>query len=318
MSELLSVIDCGTNTFNLLIVESGKDGTFRKIYNTRVSVRLGEGTINQGYIAPLPFQRGLAAIESFVNELQRFKVNTVLAFATSAIRDAKNGEEFVRLVNEKHGINIQIIDGNREAGLIAYGVMAAVKTKNKRSLIMDIGGGSTEFIIVEKGKLLWKHSFDLGAARLLERFKPSECLLPEEKEAMKAYLKLKLEPLIVEHSSLPCTELIGSSGAFDSIVEMIHGELEGEALVENKTEYQIDLKKYERISKRILASTLEERQRIKGLVAMRVDMIVISCLMIDFILQEFKLPQFRVSTYSLKEGAIVDHLQNKSLTFEQH
>lgn len=317
MSELLSVIDCGTNTFNLLIVEPGQDVAFRKIYNTRVSVRLGEGTINQGYIAPLPFQRGLSAIESFVNEIKRLKVNTVLAFATSAIRDAKNGEEFVRLVNEKHGITIQIIDGNREASLIAYGVMAAVKIKKNRSLIMDIGGGSTEFIIVENGKVLWKHSFDLGAARLMERFKPSERLLQEEQDAIRAYLKLKLEPLILEHSSLPCTELIGSSGAFDSVVEMIHGELEGEALVETKTEYQIDLKKYERISKRVVASTLEERQRIKGLVAMRVDMIVISCLMIDFILQEFKLREFRVSTYSLKEGALVDHLQNKSLTFDQ-
>lgn len=317
MSEFLSVIDCGTNTFNLLIVEPGKGGDFRKIYNTRVSVRLGEGTINQGYIAPLPFQRGLAAIESFMSEIKRYKVSTVLAFATSAIRDATNGDEFVRLVYEKHGIKIQIIDGNREASLIAYGVMAAVNTKNKRSLIMDIGGGSTEFIIIEKEKLLWKHSFDLGAARLLERFKPSEPLLPEELEAIRAYLKLKLEPLIVEHSSLPCSELIGSSGAFDSVVEMIHGELEGEAFVENKTEYRIDLNNYERISKRVAASTLEERRHIKGLVAMRVDMIVISCLMIDFILQELKLPEFRVSTYSLKEGALVDYLQNKSLTFEQ-
>jgi exopolyphosphatase / guanosine-5'-triphosphate,3'-diphosphate pyrophosphatase len=317
MPEHLAVIDCGTNTFNLLIVEPLQGGAFRKVYNTRVAVRLGEGAINQGYIAPLPFQRGLSAIESFVNEIKRYKVSTSLAFATSAIRDAKNGSEFVRLVNEKHGINIQIIDGNREATLIAYGVMAAVKQEDKRSLIMDIGGGSTEFIIIEKGNHLWKHSFDLGAARILERFKPSECIQEDEAEAIKAYLKLKLEPLIVEHSSLPCTELIGSSGAFDSVVEMIHGELGGEAFVEHKTEYNIDLANYKRIAKRVLSSTLEERRRIKGLVAMRVDMIVISCLLIDFILNEFKLPAFRVSTYSLKEGALVDHLQNKSLTFDQ-
>jgi exopolyphosphatase/guanosine-5'-triphosphate,3'-diphosphate pyrophosphatase len=317
MPEHLAVIDCGTNTFNLLIVEPVQDGTFRKIYKTRSAVRLGEGTINQGYIAPLPFQRGLSAIESFVSEIKRYKVNTSLAFATSAIRDAKNGGEFVRLVSEKYGITIQIIDGNREATLIAYGVMAAVKVENKRSLIMDIGGGSTEFIIIEKGKLLWKHSFDLGAARILERFKPSECIQGDEVDAIKTYLKLKLEPLIVEHASLPCTELIGSSGAFDSVVEMIHGELGGEALVEHKTAYEIDLANYKRIAKRVFASTLAERQHIKGLVAMRVDMIVISCLMIDFILNELNLRAFRVSTYSLKEGAVVDYLQNKSLTFDQ-
>lgn len=316
MSELLSVIDCGTNTFNLLVVEPLRDGTFRKVYNTRAAVRLGEGTINQGFIAPQPFQRGLSAIEAFVNEIKRYKVGKVLAFATSAIRDAKNGQEFVRLVQEKHGILIQIINGDHEAALIAYGVMAAVKPRHHRALIMDIGGGSTEFIIIENGKLLWKHSFDLGAARLLERFKPSERLTPEQEAAIKAYLKLKLEPLILELASLPCEELIGSSGAFDSVVEMIHGELGGEPLLEHITEYRIDLNQFRRISARILASTLQERQHIKGLVAMRIDMIVISCLMMNFVLQEFKLQEFSVSTYSLKEGALVDYLLNNSLNFD--
>jgi len=317
MLNALAVIDCGTNTFNLLIVEPMEEGAFRKVYNTRISVRLGEKTINQGYIAPLPFQRGLAAIESFVRETKRFNVNKILAFATAAIRDAENGTEFARLVAEKYGVDLQIIDGDREATLIAYGVLAAVKNEGKRSLIMDIGGGSTEFIIAENGKILWKHSFDLGAARILERFKPSERILQKEVEAIKSYLRLKLEPLIIEHSSLPCSELIGSSGAFDSLVEMAHEELGGEALLETKTEYRLELSDYYKISQKVGASSLEERRRIKGLVAMRVDMIVVSCLMVDFILSELKLKTFRVSTYSLKEGALIDYLRNKSRTFDQ-
>jgi exopolyphosphatase/guanosine-5'-triphosphate,3'-diphosphate pyrophosphatase len=279
-------------------------------------VRLGEGTINQGYLAPLPFQRGLSAIETFENEIKRFQVKKTLAFATSAIRDAKNGREFARLVLEKFGIAIQIIDGNREANLIAYGVMAAVNDIGRRSLIMDIGGGSTEFIIVENGQILWKHSFDLGAARIMERFKPSERMQKQEADAIKTYLKLKLEPLIVELASLPCTELIGSSGAFDSLIEMIHGEMGGEALAENKTEYSLDLSNYQTISKKIQTSNLQERRKIKGLIAMRIDMIVVSCLMIDFVLSEFGLNGFRVSTYSLKEGALIDYLRNNSRTFD--
>jgi exopolyphosphatase / guanosine-5'-triphosphate,3'-diphosphate pyrophosphatase len=315
MLNALAVIDCGTNTFNLLIVEIYEKGVFRKVYNTRISVRLGEGTINQGYIAPLPFQRGLSAIESFEKETTRFQVKNILAYATSAMRDAKNGQEFARLVQEKHGIEIEIIDGNREANLIAYGVMAAVNDLGRRSLIMDIGGGSTEFIIVEKGQILWKHSFDLGAARIIERFKPSERIQKKEADAIKAYLKLKLEPLTVELASLPCTELIGSSGAFDSLVEMIHGELGGEAFVENKTEYSILLSNYQTISEKIQSSNLQERRKIKGLIAMRIDMIVVSCLMIDFVLHEFGLKGFRVSTFSLKEGALMEYLRNNSRTF---
>ncbi len=317
MLNTLAVIDCGTNTFNLLIVEAKKDGSFKKIYNTRVSVRLGEGTINQGYIGQLPFQRALSAFDTFMVEIKRHNAIKTLAFATSAIRDAKNGTEFTNLVSEKFGVNIQIIDGNREATFIALGVLAAVKNKPKRSLIMDIGGGSTEFIIVENQNILWKHSFNLGAARIQERFKPSERILKEETEAIKTFLKLKLEPLILEHSSLPCTELIGSSGAFDSLVEMIHAELGGEALLENKTEYRLKMSDYRKIAQRVIKSDIQERQQIKGLVPMRVDMIVISCLMIDFILKELKLRAFRVSTYSLKEGALIDYLQNNSLNFEK-
>lgn len=317
MLNRLAIIDCGTNTFNLLIVEPDQETAFRKIFKTRVSVRLGEGSINQGYIAPLPFQRGLDAMDSFWEETRRHRVSKIIAYATSAIRDAKNGVAFVQQVKEKHGIEIQIIDGNREASLIAYGVMAAVKDLGKRSLIMDIGGGSTEFIIVENGKLLWKHSFDLGAARILERFKPSDRIQKEEIDTITAYLKLKLEPLILEHSSLPCSELLGSSGAFDSLVEMIQGELGGEVFDDNKTEYTLSLSDYRKIAEKVLASDKEERKQIKGLVAMRIDMIVISCLMINFILNHLRLNSFRVSTYSLKEGALIEYLQNKSLTFEQ-
>jgi exopolyphosphatase / guanosine-5'-triphosphate,3'-diphosphate pyrophosphatase len=315
MPERLAIIDCGTNTFNLLIVESDNNGKFKKKYNTRIPVKLGEGAINQGYILQLPFNRGLEAIETFAADIKRFGVSKVRAFATSAIRDAQNGAEFANLVKERYNIQLDIIDGDREATLIAYGVMAAVHPLPGRSLIMDIGGGSTEFIIVEKGEIRWKQSFNLGAARLLDRFKPSDPIKSEEIKAINDFLKIKLEPLLTEHAGLPCFELLGSSGAFDSLVEMIHGELGGEFLSEEKTEYRIDLSQYRLISERVIRSGLEERRRIKGLVAMRLDMIVISCLMIDFILEHLRLKNLRVSTYSLKEGAVMEYIRNKSVNF---
>lgn len=312
----LAVIDCGTNTFNLLIVELQKDHTFKKIYSTRVPVKLGEGAINQGYIAAVPFLRGLSALESFEKEIRFYGVNQVKAIATSAIRDAKNGAEFVALAMEKYAIPIEVIDGDREAALIAKGVMAAVKSREHKALIMDIGGGSTEFIIVEKDKVLWKQSFGLGVARLLERFKPSDPISREEVEAIFDYLDIRLQPLLMVHNSLPCLELIGSSGAFDSLVEILHHEQQGEALTEEKTEYSIQTELYCKLSGRLRASTLEQRKHIRGLVAMRVDMIVMSCLLIDYVLQKFNLKLLTVSTFSLKEGALVEAISNKSPNFK--
>lgn len=303
----LAVIDCGTNTFNLLIIE-WLNGIYSKIYNTRLSVKLGEGTINKGYIAEVPYNRGLEAIISFNQEIKKYETEKILAFATSAIRDAKNGTDFVKQVKQQLDIDIHIIDGNREAELIYLGVREAVKLSDKISLIMDIGGGSIEFILADKERILWKHSFAIGAARLLQQFVPSNPIHEKEIENIKLYLKTQLQDLFDAVKKFPPIELVGSSGAFDSVVEIINGELNGEALVDTKSEYEINLNEYSKISQLVIASNLEQRKKIRGLVPVRFDMIVISCIMIDFILREFSLNNMRVSTYSLKEGAVVDFL----------
>jgi len=174
---------------------------------------------------------------------------------------------------------------------------------DKPSLIMDIGGGSTEFIIADKDKIFWKQSFLLGAARLLEFINPSDPIKEEEIKKLYTYFDEQLKPLKDACKTNPSLELIGSSGAFDSIVDMMAGEYSTETL-SDKTEYKIDLEKYFPLSDKVIHSTYEQRLKTKGLIEMRVDMIVISCLFVNYILKNYGLKQFRVSTYSLKEGVI--------------
>lgn len=305
----IAVIDCGTNTFNLIIIDLEGSKKYHKIYSDRIAVKLGEGAINKGYIAPAAFERGITAVELFSRKFSEYKVERTMAFATSAIRDAANGEEFVRKVEQRFNINVSVIDGNREAELIYYGIRRAVKMGDQVSLIMDIGGGSNEFILANGQKIFWKQSFNIGAARLLERFQHSNPIKEHEEIEIQNYLKEQLKPLIDICREIRPTELIGSSGAFESIVEMIHGELGGEPLVSDKTEYEIDLKQHFRISEMVKKASLEERRQIKGLVPIRFDMIVISCIMVDMILNSLALKRMRVSTYSLKEGALAEYIQ---------
>ncbi|MES2513193.1 MAG: phosphatase [Bacteroidota bacterium] len=301
---VFAVIDLGTNTFNMLIAERFADGTFKKIFNTKFAVKLGEGTINAGYIAEVPFQRGIDALKQFQQEIVNYKVEYTYAFATSAIRSASNGQEFVIKARELAGITVSVIDGDEEADLIYYGNRMAVKMDDSISLIMDIGGGSTEFILADKETIFWKQSFLLGAARLFEKFKLSDPVTAPEITKFNEYLKQELAPLIEAVKKHKPVELIGSSGAFDSIVDVIAGELDTEELHDSKTEYDINYHHYVFISYMLKESTLNERYRIKGLVEMRVDMIVISVLLIDFILNELKLSKIRMSAFSLKEGVI--------------
>jgi exopolyphosphatase/guanosine-5'-triphosphate,3'-diphosphate pyrophosphatase len=306
----LAVIDCGTNTFNLIIIELLDKKNYRKLYSTRIPVKLGEQAINNGYIATVPFNRGVQAIRSFKERIDNFTVDNVLAFATSAIRDASNGELFVKEIKQELKIEIHVIDGEREAELIYYGVNEAVKLNEEISLIMDIGGGSNEFILANKNEIFWKGSFNIGAARLLEKFPHSNPITENEKNKITAYLKEQLQPLFAATEKYVPVELIGSSGAFESVIEMINGELGGEPLSAEKTEYTIGLEANFKVANLIMRSTIEERQKIKGLVPMRFDMIVISCMMINFILQEFQLKKMRVSTYSLKEGALIEYISH--------
>jgi exopolyphosphatase/guanosine-5'-triphosphate,3'-diphosphate pyrophosphatase len=293
-------------------VDTTETGKCEKIFSTRIPVKLGEGAINKGFIADAPFQRGMDALKNFSQEIKNHQVEHVMAFATSAIRDAANGKEFAGRIKDELKIELSIIDGNREAELIYLGNREAIQMSDSVSLIMDIGGGSTEFILANKDEIFWKQSFNLGAARLLERFAPSNPITPEEIAEIKKYLKENLSPLFEMRKKYNPVELIGSSGAFDSVVEMIHGELGGEPLIDSKTGYEINIGEYQRISRLVLSSTLEERKQIKGLTPMRFDMIVVSCLLIDFVLEEFDLRQMRVSVYSLKEGALVDFIKKQA------
>lgn len=306
----LAVIDCGTNTFNLLIIEVDPNLKYSKIYNDRISVKLGQGSINQGFIDIEPYNRGIEALKKIKTDINKYEVTKVLGFATSAIRDAKNGVQFINQIKSETSIEITIIDGEREAELIYLGNKEAVQLTPNTSLIMDIGGGSNEFILANNNGLLWKQSFPIGAARMLEKFNPSDPITGAEISAINNYLAEELEPLIIAAKKYKPSELVGSSGAFDSVIEIICGSFNGEPVCESKTCYEINMDNYNNVSRLITNSSYNERKNIKGLVAMRIDMIVISFIMIDFILNSLNLSKLRVSSYSLKEGALIDYIKS--------
>lgn len=304
----IAVIDLGTNTFNLLIVEVNPDKTYQLIFQTKISVKLGEGGINKGFIAPIPFNRGIDALKTHKQTIETYNVEKVYAIATSAIRGASNGYEFVAKAKEQSNIDIEVISGDKEAETIYYGVRDAVKMNDNTSLIIDIGGGSTEFIIANKNQIFWKQSFLLGVARLLEMFSPSDPITDLEKHTLLDYLKNELQPLFNAIEKYPITELIGSSGSFDSIAEMVAHRFYTPHIFDGKTEFSFNLDDCAAVHETILNSTNAQRLQMKGLVAMRVDMIVISSILVHFILKSFSISQMRLSTYSLKEGILFEKI----------
>lgn len=301
-----AIIDLGTNTFNLLIAERDGNG-WKQVFNTKIAVKLGEGGMNQSKITEAAFDRGLDAMSRHVKTMQEWSVKKQLAFATSAIRSSTNGQEFVQAVRDNTGIEVEVIDGNREAELIHKGVAQTNWLSDKTDLIVDIGGGSSELILATSKKVLWKQSFDLGVSRLLERLKPSDPNSKKDIQNLESTLKEELSPLFEAVENYNVHSLIGSSGSFDSVVEMIAARENPSVEVNVMSKHHaITNEEFEWLYETLLPTTIEERLHFPGLVTMRAEMIVFSMIIIRFLLKKLEIKNLRHSAYALKEGALFE------------
>ncbi len=308
MTKRVAVIDCGTNTFNLVLANVGKHGA-KMVSSHKISVKLGEGGLTQGLILPAAYSRGMSALEQFYRIIQANNVEYTLGYATSALRGASNGSDFLKEAFERFGFSIRCIDGNREAELIHRGVLLAMHLGQPPVCIMDIGGGSTECILASGETLLWKHSFPLGAARLIERFTPSDPLTKKEAETILSALRLDLKPLEMALHQFPCSILVGSSGSFDTLAEVIGYKTGLPVNLDEITSLAFDLGQFQETSNRLLYSTLDERLNTPGIIPIRAEMMPMAILLMHAVwsLQPFR--QLMLSTYSLKEGAIWEMIQ---------
>ena len=305
----IAVIDLGTNTFNLLIAEI-KDNTFKTLHITKEFVKLGEGGINERMIQKMPFKRGVDTLMDYKLIAQQYNCKEIIAIATSAIRNAQNGDEFIQTVKNLTNIDITVIDGNKEAEFIYKGAIGAVELANENALIMDVGGGSTEFIICNPGGLLWKKSVEVGVTRLFEKFHHEDPISIPNILAIQEHLHLLLQEVVYECKKYQVSTLIGSSGAFTSLAAMILCKKNKIELLKGQKSYEFELADYFSIHQILLQSTLNQRLKIDGLIQERAPMIVVGSILVNFIVNQLKISKFKLSRYSLKEGVAYTFAQN--------
>jgi exopolyphosphatase / guanosine-5'-triphosphate,3'-diphosphate pyrophosphatase len=297
-----AVMDFGTNTFHLLIADVSSQGHLKKVLHRKITVKLGKGGIHKGHIAPAAF---IKAVASFRKDLDRFGIKHAHAFGTAALRTASNGAEFKRIVQRVYGVSLKVIQGDQEAELICAGVRHAIDVGNRTVLIMDIGGGSTEFIITNAKRIFWKHSFKLGSSFLLETFQPSDPISRGDLRNMESYFSGLLDTLFFKCSKHKPEILIGSAGSFETFASMIRHMHPESGRHYSKRSHPIDIVNFQELHRRLLASTHEERIHMRGLLKMRADMIVPASILLNFVLRKTKIRKMELSSYSLKEGALL-------------
>jgi exopolyphosphatase / guanosine-5'-triphosphate,3'-diphosphate pyrophosphatase len=304
MKNKLAIIDMGTNTFHLLIAE-GDGGTFNIVFRDRLAVKIGMGGINDGVITESGVQRALLAMQSFRNIIDQHGVERVYAFGTSAMRNARNSKTVAERIQNVTGIDVNIISGEEEAHFIYLGVKAALGLGRDMNLILDIGGGSVEFIIANQDEVFWKESFEIGAQRLLEKFQKHDPIAKDEVAALDQHFEDSLFPLFEAIDKNKPTVLVGSSGTFDTLSD-IFCITHGIHKTADEIETPLTIEGFYEIYNELLTKDRAQRMLIPGMIEMRVDMIVVACCLVRFLLEKFSFSRIRVSTYSLKEGVLAE------------
>lgn len=288
-----AVIDLGTNTFNLLIAEAS-DGKLNVIHSDKLPVLLGMGGINQGIIAEPAMQRAKDALMRFKAACVERDVQLISGIGTSALRAAKNSSELIEFAQRKLNISIEIISGKREAELIYKGVRMS-HSFDSSGVIMDIGGGSTEFVGADSKGMLWSDSFDIGVSRIFQQLHQPEEFNEEHVQAIKDFLEERCGAELRTHRS---PVLIGSSGSFETVYEMIYMrrfEKIGESI-------PIDFDRMIDVLTQVISSTLEERMHNDWITPIRKKMMPVAAVNILWAVEQMGTKEVWVSPYSLKEG----------------
>lgn len=292
----IAVIDLGTNTFNLLIARV-EENDFSTLYRTKIGVALGMGGINEQRISEDAVERAMDALSSYKQKCDELEVDEIRAFGTSAVRDAKNGREFCELVQSKLGITIRVISGMEEAQLIYQGVKWSYDYAQP-ALIMDIGGGSTEFILADKDGVQKAVSLNIGVSRMYQQLELGNPITDEDVRTIENWLEKHSEGKL---DGVQCDVLIGSSGTFETLHE-VHFQ---EKFPDSRECIPMSVEELKNVLNHIIQSTLEERKQNPFIIPIRQIMIPIASVKINWILKKTGVKQLLISPYSLKEGALL-------------
>ncbi|MBP9018855.1 MAG: hypothetical protein KBG04_03415 [Bacteroidales bacterium] len=296
----VAILDLGTNIFNLLLSEiSGKTCKILKV--VKIPSFIGAGGFSTGKLSEEAMSKSIDALGK-IREIidQEGDVGFIKVFATSAFRDTVNGSEFANNIRDNFGFEVEIISGDREAELIYKGIRESFFVLDENVLMCDIGGGSNELIIADKEKILWKRSFNLGILRLKEQFKPSDPIKEEEVKMVNLYLEQELKPLFEACKRYLPKLMIGSSGSFDTLRELLYRE--------NNTNpvRELDMTELGVLHQKLLVSNREERLRMPGMSPVRVDYMVLGSIFIQLVIEKCRISKLYQSSYSLKEGFMAE------------
>ena len=305
--DRIASIDIGTNTILLLIAEV-KSGGLTPLLEKETIVRLGKGVHRNGILSKGAMERGIQTLSQYLEACHEMKVQRIFAVGTSALREAKNTGDFLKMVEAKLDLSIEIISGEEEAQLSFLAVTRDLKEPRKPILVIDVGGGSTEFILGRGDRITQWVSLPLGSVRFTEQFLLSDPVHEEEWEKMERQIQKLLvriphpkEPFLMVAVGGTATTLASvEQGLAEFILEKIHHFL---------------LKK-EALGRQLFlfrSKTIDERKKIPGLPAARADVILAGGAILYWAMEKLECPSVLISCHGVRYGLLYKKISDRRL-----
>jgi len=294
MPDKIAIIDIGTNTINLLMVNKYVK-TYEVLYSERTGVGLGHGGMSKSIITKSSFNKGIDCLINYTKTCTNHNVKSIYAFGTSMLRQAKNAKTFIKAVKQKTNVDIQILNGDEEANLIYNGIKLGYDFHEK-SVVMDIGGGSTEFILADKNGLIDKVSLNIGISRINQLFNFNDTLSKYDVNTIEQFLQDKIGNRL---NTYQANQLIGASGSFKTFFELTKRKKYDTSLFQ-----KIDITSINKTLDSIINSSHQERINNPHILPLRSELLAISAVKTKWVLNKLNCQEVIISPNSIKEGVI--------------
>lgn len=306
----IGAIDIGTNSMRLLIADynDNKIENRKKYINT---TRIGQGVDQDGYITNEALERNLKALKEFSDKCNEEKCEKVYCMGTSALRDSKNGQDFINEAKKLTNIDVKIICGEEESNLGFMGVLEGTEGDKKEDiLVIDIGGGSTEFVVGNEDGIKFCKSENVGALRMTEKFITTDPISDEEFSSMTNFIEDTISSTINKLETMNISKLVGIGGAITSLSAM-NQQLEVYSMekVHNSVVTKKDL---EKILQNLKIMTLNDKKTLKGLQPKRADIITAGVKILHIVMEKLEIEKIMISEYDNLEGLMCQNSKNMS------
>lgn len=304
----VGVIDLGSNAIRLQIAQVYEGGLFTVVYDERDPVRLGENVFRTRQLSPAAMDRSLESLRRFTGEARARGVSLVRAVATSAVREADNGAEFLAVVERETGLRPEVISGEREARIIARGVLSCFSSPHRRVALADIGGGSTEISIAERGLVTFAQSVAIGSVRATELFCRTDPLSREDERRLRIHVRNLLRRYVSRARVPSCETVVGSAGSIGALGAFIRRQPVPEHGA-GRLRAGFTVAELSRARATLTRMDLETRRKAPGIEERRSEIIVAGSIILEEICHHLKARVVKTVRRGLRDGLMIEELE---------